>query len=159
VERFLLLTASHALPTVRLTLGNLAGVDESKMRVTSTTTHGEGMATNDHHVASFSLRTLREIDSLLQQNTHAAHHIDIPVLVVASPHDIVASPDQVQELFQSLNTSDKLLHWYSRSYHLLLHDVQREQVLEDVTSWALRRAAAQRRDSARLLKVPPPRVR
>lgn len=140
VERWLLLGASRALPTMRLKLGDLAGVNESKMRVTSTSTHGEQMKKTPHHVESFTLRTLREIDSLLHENTRAAHRIDVPVLIVASPHDIVSSPDQVQQLFEELHTDDKLMHWYSKSYHLLLHDVQREKVLDDVTRWIRKRS-------------------
>lgn len=135
LERFLLLTTSHVLPNFRLKLGDIAGVDEAKMRVTSTTTLGNQMAITAHHVPAFSLRTLREINSLLEQNTHAAHHIDIPVLVLASPHDIVSSPDQVQQLFKEFPSENKRLNWYSRSYHLLLHDVQHEAVLKDVTTW------------------------
>ena len=140
IERWLLLGASHALPTMRLKLGDLAGVDESKMRVTSTSTHGDQMQKTPHHVGSFTLRTLREIDGLLQENARAAHRVDVPVLIVASPHDIVSTPDQVQQLFEELGTEDKLMHWYSRSYHLLLHDVQREKVLDDVTRWIRKRA-------------------
>jgi alpha-beta hydrolase superfamily lysophospholipase len=139
VERWLLLGASRALPTMRVKLGDLAGVDESKMRVTSTSTHGEQMKKTPHHVESFTLRTLREIDGLLHENARAAHRIDVPVLIIASPHDIVSTPDQVQQLFEEIRTDDKLMHWYSRSYHLLLHDVQREQVIGDVTRWIRKR--------------------
>jgi alpha-beta hydrolase superfamily lysophospholipase len=140
VARWLLLGASRALPTMRLKLGELAGVDERKMRVTSTTTHGGQMKKTPHHVESFTLRTLREIDGLLHENARAAHRIDVPVLIVASPHDIVSSPDQVQQLFEELRTDEKLLHWYSKSYHLLLHDVQREKVISDVSRWIRKRA-------------------
>ena len=100
IERFLLLTTSHLLPNFRLKLGDIAGVDEKKMRVTSTTTLGNQMALTPHHVPAFSLRTLREINSLLEQNKRAARHIEIPVLVLASPHDIVSSPDQLKQLFK-----------------------------------------------------------
>jgi alpha-beta hydrolase superfamily lysophospholipase len=135
LERFLLLTTSHLLPNFRLKLGDIAGVDEKKMRVTSTSTLGDQMAVTPHHVPEFSLRTLREINSLLEQNSRAARHIEIPVLVLASPHDIVSSPDQVQQLFKEFPSEAKRLHWYTRSYHLLLHDVQHEDVLKDVTTW------------------------
>lgn len=140
LERFLLLTTSHLLPNFRLTLGGLAGVDESKMRVTTDSTLGGQMAQTPHHVPAFSLRTLREINSLLEQNHRAARHIEIPVLVLASPHDIVTSPDQVQQLFKAFPSDTKRLHWYTRSYHLLLHDVQHDDVLKDITTWLKARA-------------------
>lgn len=140
LERFLLLTTSHVLPNFRLKLGDIAGVDEKDMRVTSTATLGDQMALTPHHVPAFSLRTLREINSLLEQNSRAAKHIEIPVLVLASPHDIVCSPDQVQQLFKGFRTETKRLHWYTRSHHLLLHDVQKEDVIKDVLTWLKARA-------------------
>ncbi len=135
LERFLIRTTSFALPSIRVKLGDLAGVDESKVRVTSQTTHGTQMQKTPHHVESFTLRLLREVDAMIQQNERAADRIDIPVLVLASPHDIIATPDQVQTLFKDIDSSDKRLHWYTRSYHLLLHDVQHEKVVSDVTRW------------------------
>ena len=140
MERFLLLTTSHLLPNFRLKLGDIAGVDEKDMQVTSTSTLGGQMATTPHHVPAFSLRTLREINSLLSQNSRAAHRLNIPVLVLASPHDIVCTPDQVQDLFRQISSKNKRLHWYSRSYHLLLHDVQHEDVINDITVWLKTRA-------------------
>lgn len=135
VMRYTLRIASHVAPQHRVTLGALAGVDENKIQVTSTSTHGGQMALTPHRVASFSLRLLREIDSMMQRNAQAAQKIELPVLMLASPHDVVASPDQVQTLFKQLGTHDKKLLWYAQSYHLLLHDVQREAVVEDVHRW------------------------
>lgn len=135
LERFLIRTTSFALPSIRVKLGDLAGLDESKVRVTSQTTHGTQMQKTPHHVESFTLRLLREVDSMIQQNDRAANQIEIPSLVLASPHDIIATPDQVQGLFKEIKTGDKRLNWYSRSYHLLLHDVQREKVLQDLVLW------------------------
>ncbi len=144
MERFLLLTTSRVLPNIRVRLGDIAGIDEKKMRVTSASTHGEQMARTPHHVSAFSLRTLREINALLEENNRAAHRIDIPVLLLASPHDIVSSPDQVQALFKEIGSQDKRLHWYTQSYHLLLHDIQHEDVLRDVETW-LKRIEGKRR--------------
>lgn len=139
VKRFLIRATSRLWPEHRVKLGDLAGVDESKIRVTSTTTHGAQMAKTPHHVENFTFRLLREVDSLMQSNVDVAKRSRLPVLMLASPHDVVASPDQVQALFKQLGTKDKKLLWYSQSYHLLLHDVQREDVVKDVLDWMQRR--------------------
>ena len=97
------------------------------------------MAITSHRVPAFSLRLIREISQLLDNTPQAAAETTIPVLFLASPNDVVASPDQVHELFSHVAAKDKQLHWYSRSYHLLLHDVQREQVIKDVAEWTLQR--------------------
>ena len=71
--------------------------------------------------------------------TSTLRRLRIPVLVLASPHDIVCTPDQVQNFFREIGTENKRLHWYTRSYHLLLHDVQHDDVLNDITRWLKQR--------------------
>jgi acylglycerol lipase len=139
LERLLLKTTSHVAPFIRVSLGTLAGVDESKLRVTSGSSHGEQMQQTPHHVPNFTLRLLREVGSMIDSNRRAAHRLKQPVLLLASPHDIVASPEQIQSLFAEVGSRSKKLLWYSRSYHLLLHDVQREEVVRDVRRFLLSR--------------------
>ena len=144
-QRFLLETAAKLSPRSRYTLGELAGVDESKIKVTSTSTHGGQMAITPHHVSAFSLRLLSTIGSMLDDNTDSAHRLKMPVLFVASPNDVLSSADQIQALFAQIRSRDKKLLWYTRSYHLLLHDVQREEVVKDVTHWLDRQIETLRR--------------
>ena len=134
-QRCLLLGTSHLLPNIRLKLGDLAGVDETKMRVTTATTHGTQMEKTPHHVSAFSLRLLREVDRLIDGTGTSAPALRMPVLVLASPNDVVSSQQQVQALFVRLGSRDKTLAWYPKSYHLLLHDVQREEVLGNLLTW------------------------
>ncbi len=134
-RRWMLKTAAAIAPRQRYSLGELAGADESKIRVTSTTTHGGQMACTPHHVAEFTLRLLSEIGRLIDDNPRAARRLELPVLFLASPNDVLSSPDQVQQLFHQIDSPKKTLHWYTRSYHLLLHDVQREEAARDVVKW------------------------
>lgn len=144
-QRFLLETAAKLSPRTRYTLGDLAGVDEKKIQVTSTSTHGAQMAVTPHHVNAFSLRLLTTIGEMLDENADAAHRLKMPVLFVASPNDVLSSADQIQALFAEMRSRDKKLLWYSRSYHLLLHDVQREEVVNDVANWLDRQVRALKR--------------
>lgn len=134
-QRFLLETAAKLAPRTRFSLGELAGVDESKIQVTSGTTHGDQMAVTPHHVSQFSLRLLSTIGSMIDESKEAAHRLRMPVLFVASPNDVLSSADQIQALFAEVRSRDKKLLWYTRSYHLLLHDVQHEEVGSDVLKW------------------------
>ncbi|MEQ1751344.1 MAG: alpha/beta hydrolase, partial [Prosthecobacter sp.] len=111
----------------------------SAIQVTSTTTHGDQMAVTEHHIGSFSLRLLTEIGWLLDANPSAAKRLRMPVLFLATPNDILSSPDQVQTLFGQIRSPQKRLLWYTRSYHLLLHDVQRAEVSKDLLKWLERR--------------------
>jgi alpha-beta hydrolase superfamily lysophospholipase len=134
-QRFVLETAAKLSPRTRFSLGELAGVDEKKIQVTSTSTHGGQMAVTPHHISAFSLRLLTTIGSMLDENTDAAHRLKMPVLFVASPNDVLSSADQIQALFAEVRSRSKKLLWYTRSYHLLLHDVQHAEVVNDVTKW------------------------
>ena len=143
-RKWLLRTAASLTPRQRYTLGELSGADESKIRVTTTTTHGEGMAATPHHVRDFTLRLLGELGRMMDDAPHAADHARLPVLFLASPNDVISSPDQVQALFAQVRSEDKTLHWYTRSYHLLLHDVQRQDVVDDVREWLAERVLKSR---------------
>lgn len=134
-RRWLLEAAATLSPRARYSLGELAGVDESKIQVTSCTTHGGQMQVTEHHIHSFSLRLLTEIGRLLDGNQNAVKRLEMPVLFLASPNDVLSSPDQVQTMFSQVKSPRKRLLWYTRSYHLLLHDVQREEVTQDLTKW------------------------
>jgi esterase/lipase len=72
---------------------------------------------------------------MMDSNPEAAKRLKLPVLFLASPHDILASGDQIQAWFSQVRGEPKKLLWYTRSYHLLLHDVQREEVVKDVEAW------------------------
>lgn len=134
-RRWLLETAAGLSPRSRYKLGDLAGIDESKIRVTTGTTHGQQMSVTEHHVDSFTLRLLAEIGRLLDENPHSAKRLRMPVLFLATPNDVLSSADQVQTLFSQVRSPRKKLLWYSRSYHLLLHDVQRAEVAKDLLGW------------------------
>lgn len=134
-QRWLLEAAAAVAPRTRYSLGDLAGVDEKSIQVTSTTTHGGQMAKTPHHISAFSLRLLTEIGKMMDANPDAAKRLKMPVLFLASPHDILASGDQIQGWFSQFRAEPKKLLWYTRSYHLLLHDVQREEVVKDVEAW------------------------
>lgn len=144
-QRFLLEMTAKLSPRTRYSLGELAGVDESKIQVTAHSTHGGQMAVTPHHVSAFSLRLLTTIGGMLDENTNAAHHLKMPVLFVASPNDVLSSADQIQALFAELRSRDKKLLWYTRSYHLLLHDVQHEEVVNDVARWLDRQIKTRKR--------------
>ncbi len=145
-RRWLLDTAARFAPRTRFTLGELAGVDESKIQVTSQTTHGEQMNRTPHHVSSFSLRLLAELGRLLDLNADAARQLRMPVLFLASPHDVISTPEQVQSLFAQVRSPRKRLLWYTKSHHLLLHDVQRAEVSRDLQNW-ISRVLSQRSSS------------
>ena len=134
-QYWLLRIATTVLPGKKVNLEKLAGVDDRDIRVTHDTTHEAQMARTPHYVPEFSLRLLGQIDRMMRDLPEAARRTTLPVLVMASPNDVIASPEQIQSFYDELSSKDKKLNWYRRSYHLLLHDTERQQVLADGTHW------------------------
>ncbi|MCB1211688.1 MAG: alpha/beta fold hydrolase [Verrucomicrobiales bacterium] len=134
-KRWLLEAAAALSPRTRYSLGELGGIDESKIQVTNTTTHAGQMNVTPHYLSSFSLRLLAEVGYMMDANPKIAHRVRVPTLFLATPKDVLSSPDQVQTLFGQMRAQKKRLLWYTRSFHLLLHDVQREEVTRDVVNW------------------------
>jgi len=134
-KMLLLRSASTVMPFKMVNLERLAGVKDSDIRVTQGTTHEAQMAKTPHYVSKFSLRLLDEIYTMMIASPGALRDLRMPVLVLASPNDVIASPEQIQKFYDLIGSKDKTLLWYRKSYHLLLHDVQREEVLHDATNW------------------------
>jgi alpha-beta hydrolase superfamily lysophospholipase len=136
----MLYTAIATMPFMRVNLERLGGVNDKDIRVTHDTTHGAQMAVTSHYVSHFSLRLLGEVDFMMRTAPTAAPKLTIPVLMLASPNDVIASEAQIESLYRDLGSKDKTIRWYMESYHLLLHDTQRQQVLKDATEWVESRA-------------------
>jgi esterase/lipase len=124
-----------AMPWMKVNLEKLAGVKDKDIRVTHDTTFEAQMAVTAHYVSHFSLRLLGEVDKMMRHLPEAASRTNVPVLVLATPNDVIASEQQVSDFFKQIASSDKTIHWYRKSYHLLLHDTERQEVLRDATQW------------------------
>jgi acylglycerol lipase len=133
--------AMTLMPSKRVNLEKLAGVKDEDIHVTANTTHEGQMAVTPHHVPEFTLRLLREIAGMVRANPSALQGLSEPLLVLATPNDVISSREQVQAYFEAVPSGDKTIRWYENSYHLLLHDIQRDEVLRDVTAWLEARSA------------------
>lgn len=127
--------AMTLMPRKKVNLESLAGVKDADIRVTANTTHGSRMAVTPHQVPEFSFRLLRGIARMERTNPAALREVKLPLLVLATPNDVISSRRQVEAYFDAVPSGDKSIRWYEKSFHLLLHDIQRDEVLSDVTAW------------------------
>ena len=141
MKEFAIHLATALMPGKKVNLEKLAGVKDEDIRVTQNTTHEAQMAKTPHYVSEFTLRLLRAIHRMMHNSPKALREIKLPVLVLASPNDVIASPAQITRFYDTMGSDDKTIIWYNESYHLLLHDVQREKVLHDATGWLMKRTA------------------
>jgi alpha-beta hydrolase superfamily lysophospholipase len=64
-----------------------------------------------------------------------AGEIRWPIVMVVGGQDSIADPTASHELYDRLGSDDKTLLLYPKMLHEPLHDVGREQVLDDVAHW------------------------
>jgi alpha-beta hydrolase superfamily lysophospholipase len=136
-------------PTYRVDVRKLAKREKVQRHVTRDEAHREWFATAPHKLDAFTLRFFRCLHDLISGCFDAAPRIRVPVLVIYAQHDIFIRTDLVEQFFARLGSADKELTLYPDSYHLLLHDHDREQVLERITDWLQKPFSARSAGAAR----------
>jgi len=61
--------------------------------------------------------------------------LQLPVLIIHGTHDKATRPAGSQFFYDTVGSKDKTLKLYDGFFHDLLHDLGKEQVLGDITSW------------------------
>ncbi len=124
-------------PWLRIPLAALGGDAAREARVVAATTHEQQSKKTPHALRSFSFRLLGEIGRLAAENQEAAREFDLPLLVLHGGNDLFTPPEEVirfvEERLPAAPQPQRKL--FSGSYHLLLHDVEREEVLRTVEEW------------------------
>lgn len=96
-----------------------------------------------HHISVFTLRFLSELGDLILDSDRIASGVRKPVLVLAAGKDCFVTVPQIERWFVRVASKEKCLRVYPEAYHLLWHDDDREEVLDDVASWLAGRLAAE----------------
>jgi acylglycerol lipase len=128
---------ARLFPHRRLSLESLG---QSDIRVTSQATLGQQIAKTPHFVSAHTLRLFRAMDQMHHAAMASAAHIEVPTLVLYSPHDAVTEPDGVVRFTARLATTDKTSVVFPQSHHLLLHDVERARAVKTIKRWLDSRA-------------------
>jgi acylglycerol lipase len=139
IQRCLLVVASHLVPRMRVRLEDLGDGEGGVIPVTSDTEHIEQMALTAHSVDRFTLRLLRRVGGLVERAGERAAGLDLPVAVLYTPNDFLTGRGQVEAFAGRFPGARVSLYRYDRSYHLILHDVQRWEAVADVGAWVLGR--------------------
>lgn len=133
--------ASRVAPGHRIPLAQLDPAQVPGMRITSSSTQASQAPLTPHLVSAHSLRLLREVHSLMVGSEKAAFKLNVPILVLYTPNDPVASRKQIESWFDGIASIDKTPLFYSKDYHLILHDDQRWQATGEIGDWLLSHVA------------------
>ncbi len=119
-------------PSKRIMLEDLG---DSEVKVTSETTHSQQMEKTPHYVPYFTLRLFGQLEKFVRGSDSAAEAVQIPFLLLYTPNDVFTTQEQLEAFFARIPASSKTKHFFPKSYHLLLHDVERETALEALSEW------------------------
>jgi len=122
-------------PRFRVDVRKLAKKDEAPRLVTRDEAHREWFQTAPHKLDLYTIRFFKCLHDLISGCDEAAGRVRVPVLVVYARHDIFIRADLVERFFARLGSGDKEIAFFPESYHLLLHDHDREDVLRRVVQW------------------------
>jgi acylglycerol lipase len=110
--------------------------------VTRSAEHRQWFKTAPHRITSFTFRFFKNLFELIGGCLEAAPQVRVPVLVIYAANDVFIPPAQVEQFFTRLGSTEKEIEFFPDSYHLLLHDFDKPQVLKRIEAWLLRRIAA-----------------
>jgi alpha-beta hydrolase superfamily lysophospholipase len=92
-----------------------------------------------HTLKRFTLRLLGHIGRLMLQSGDAAGQLTLPVLVLYAGQDVLVTPEAVEQFYRRIASRDKEKYLFPKSYHLLLHDHDKAQVLDVIGTWLQQR--------------------
>jgi len=115
--------------------------DDPANWVTRDEAHRRWFETAPHKIQFFTVRFFKCLRNLITGCFDAAPKISVPVLVIYAANDVFIPPARVEQFFAQLGSREKELHFFPESYHLLLHDHDKEQALERIEAWLLGRIA------------------
>jgi alpha-beta hydrolase superfamily lysophospholipase len=82
-----------------------------------------------HRVRGFTISFLARFHDLMQAARQSAARIDVPTLMLSAGRDVFIRPEQSRAFFDCLAAREKEYVFYPNSHHLLLHDVDSDDVL------------------------------
>lgn len=129
-------------PGFRIDLRPLAKREKAPRLVTRDEAHRTWFASAPHKLDVFTVRFFKCLQDLITGCFASAEKLRLPVLVLCARHDVFIGEERVEAFFARLPGPDKELTLYPDSYHLLLHDHDRDEVLERITGWLLQRLNA-----------------
>lgn len=80
-------------------------------------------------------RTAKELLKALARIQAQRGELNAPLLLLHGGADTITNPEGSQELSQHARSTDKTLKLYDGLYHDLLHEPEKEQVLNDMLQW------------------------
>ncbi|GAA5483313.1 alpha/beta fold hydrolase [Haloferula sargassicola] len=133
-KRDLVRTLSKVAPGARISLDVLSGGQDVQM--TETSFHSEQSETNSWNLETNTLRLLSALGDLIEDMPENASTFDEPTLILHGGKDFFTTAEDVKSFATHIPDSTRLTeHYYPKAHHLLMYDVGKDEVIEDIADW------------------------
>ena len=86
---------------------------------------------------TFNLPTVKSALELINAIKPLLPQIEVPTLIIQSPKDTVVDPNGAKIIYQQLGSKEKKLCWLEKSDHIILLDVERDRVYQEINNFLL----------------------
>ena len=93
------------------------------------------MADTLNYLEGTRARTGAEMLKAIKRNSGIFQKISLPLLVLHGDGDRLTMPGGSRKLHRDANSEDKTLHLYPGLYHELIHEPEKDRVMEDIGNW------------------------
>lgn len=122
------------LPKLRISLETLSEAQHAV--VTADDIHEQQAAKNEWYIKRYTLRLLLHLEKMAAAMPEQVAKIDRPTLVLHGGRDIFTPSEKVHRLSERFPASTPVTSkHYPDSYHLLMYDLERDKIFQDVTHW------------------------
>jgi alpha-beta hydrolase superfamily lysophospholipase len=131
-QTLLLRISIRVVPGYRIAF---AGEQAQPPRLTRDDAYQQWLQQAPHTITRFTLRLLGHIGRLVERSDDVAAQLRLPLLVLYAGNDVFVAPEAVEQWYGLIPSGDKEKHLFPESYHLLLHDYDKAQVLHTIGMW------------------------
>ena len=86
---------------------------------------------------TFNLPTVKSALELIDTIKPLLPQINVPTLIIQSQKDSVVDPNGVRIIYQQLGSRHKKLYWLEKSDHIILLDMERNRVYQEIKDFLL----------------------
>ncbi len=146
-QRVLFRALTTLAPGYRTQVASHSARQKEPPRMTRDDGYQRRLETAPHRLEALSLRFVGGLTTAIEQSRILAPEVRTPIYTAYGGQDLFISREQVEQFTQILGSPLNVSRFYPESYHLLLHDLDRDRVLDELIAWLETRLASTGRGS------------
>lgn len=113
------------------------------------------MGRDPHVIKATRVDAIYGLVSLMEQAMQAARRLDVPTLVLIGEKDEILPIEAIEAIAHTIPEEQRIIRRYADGYHLLLRDLQRDDVVSDIVAFINDLDGYDRRCQKTVQKIPP----